>query len=168
MCIKHSLLTMAGIPGAFGLTLLSVCLVLLLVPYLGGIDLRVITIPRVGPKIAKVLKWYGPATLFLVVLLHIPLWPLVCPQSCVSVSGNLTSTQASLHLTNSSSRPIRVSWRDAEGKEDPKLTFVLEPQAPTLDQPTFLGHDWCVVDATTHEYIEEFRITKMEQRIEIH
>lgn len=167
MCLKHSLLTMAGIPGVFGLTLLTVCLVLVLAPYLGGIDLKAITIPRVGPKVAKALKWCGPAAFLLVVLLHIPLWPLVCPQSCVSVSGNVTSTEATLYFTNSSNRSIRLSWRDADGKEDPKLTYVLEPHSPTLTQRTFLGHDWCAVDATTHQYVEEFRITKLEQRIEI-
>jgi hypothetical protein len=167
MCIKHSLLTMSGLPGAFGLTLLSVGLVLLLAPYLGGTDLNVIVIPRFDPKIARRLKWCSPAFLFLVVLLHAPLWPLVCPKSCVSVSGNLTSTEADLYLTNSSNRSIRLSWRDPDGKEDPMRTFVLESHAPVLSEKTFLGHDWCVVDAATNEYIEEFQITKTEQRIEI-
>jgi hypothetical protein len=158
---------MAGIPGAFGITLLSVCLVLALAPYLGGIDLKVITFPLVGPGTAKWLRWCGPAALLLVVLLHVPLWPLLCPQECVSVSGNVTSAGATLYFTNSSKRPIRISWRDPDGKEDPKLTFVLEPRARPLEEPTFLGHDWCVVDAETHEYIEEFRITKTEQRVDI-
>jgi len=167
MCVKHSLLAMAGIPGAFGLTLLLVCLVLVLAPYLGGIDLKIITIPTVGPMIAKWLKWLGPVAFILVVLLHIPLWPLVCPKSCSSVSGNLTSAKANLHLTNSSNRPIRVSWRDSDGKEDPNLTFVLEPNAQALDEETVLGHDWCVVDAATKVYIEEFRITKAQQQIDI-
>src|SRR6266481_3288778 len=167
MCIKHSLLTMAGMPGAFGITLLLVGLVALLAPYLGGPGLIEITIPKFEPKIARWLKWCGPAVFLLAVLLHVPLWPLVCPKSCVSVSGNSSATPAHMYVRNLSNRPIQVSWRSAQGKEDPDLTLVLEPQAPTASQETFLGHDWCIVDADTREYIEEIRITKTEQWIEI-
>jgi hypothetical protein len=167
MCIKHSLLTMAGLPGAFGLLLLTACSALVLAPYLGGIDLKVITIPVVPPQTGRWLRWCGPAALLLVVLLHVPLWPLACPQACVSVSGSVTSTKATLYFTNSSNRSVRLSWRDSEGREDPKLRPVLESHAPTLIEDTFLGHDWCVVDAATNEYIEEFRITNEDQRVDI-
>ncbi len=49
-----------GIPSEFGLSLLTVSLILFLSPYFSGVDFGVIKIPKLKIKTKKWLKFVGP------------------------------------------------------------------------------------------------------------
>lgn len=64
-----------GLPDSFTATLLILALILLLAPYLSGMDFGVLKIPKFPENQNRRLKRFGPLLFFLVLLLFIPLWP---------------------------------------------------------------------------------------------
>lgn len=68
------ILDLLGLPGAFGVTLLVVSLILVLAPYFAGLDFGVIKIPDFSPEWRRRLKWFGPFTLVFIILIHIPFY----------------------------------------------------------------------------------------------
>lgn len=64
-----------GIPPEFGLSLLTLSLILFLSPYFSGVDFGVIKIPKLQIKTKKWLKIVGPVLLIGVVSLFLPVWP---------------------------------------------------------------------------------------------
>ncbi len=55
----------------FGNLLLVITFILLLAPYIGGIKLGLVDIPKFPPAIRKKLKLFGPVSFILVFALHI-------------------------------------------------------------------------------------------------
>src|SRR5437773_7909503 len=113
MCIRYSALKLATLPDAFGITFLTIGIILALVPYFAGANFGIFHVPRVQPATGRTLRWGGPLVLMIAVFLHLPVWPLVCPQSCTSVSA-VSDSPANLAILNSSSKTIRISWRSHE------------------------------------------------------
>ena len=61
-----------GIPSEFGLSLLTLSLILFLSPYFSGVDFGVIKIPKLKIKTKKWLKFVGPILLLASVSLYLP------------------------------------------------------------------------------------------------
>lgn len=71
---RRSTLDVLGIPKEFGVVLLTLALIPVLSPYLGGKDLGIIKIPEFSQTTAAVLRWLGPVLFVLVCLLFVPCW----------------------------------------------------------------------------------------------
>jgi hypothetical protein len=146
-----------------------VCAILALVPFLAGADFGVFRVPHVRPETGRWLKWIAFPALICSFALYLPVWPLVCPKVCASVSGTANpGEEASLDFVNLSSRTIKITWRSSDGKEDEYRPIVLLPGRRVDNVQTYLDHDWCVVDDTTKDFIQEVRVTRTHQQVEIH
>lgn len=169
MCAKHSLLWLGQIPVQLGVAFSTVCAILALTPFLAGADFGLFKVPDVGPDVARWLKRIALPLLVCSFVPYLPMWPLVCPKVCMSFSSTASpGVAAKLDFINSSSKTIRITWRSPEGKEDKYEPIVLPSGGREIGIDTFLDHDWCVVDATTGDFIQEVRVTQTQQQIEIH
>jgi hypothetical protein len=72
---KRSTLEVLGIPKEFGVVLLTLALILVITPYLGGIDLGIFKVPDLPPHATSILHYLGPVLLILFSLLFLPYWP---------------------------------------------------------------------------------------------
>ena len=75
-----NVLDMFRIPPEFGLTLLTLSLILILSPYFSGVDFGVIKIPKLNSKTKKRLIIIGPILFISAVSLFIPYWSQPLPQ----------------------------------------------------------------------------------------
>lgn len=73
MNTKKSIITLLGIPEAFGSVLLSLTLILALAPYLAGADFGIFKIPDLNTQSKQTLKWLGPVFVLGSILLFVPL-----------------------------------------------------------------------------------------------
>lgn len=72
----HDLSTMQllGLPSEYGVTLLILCTILAVAPFLDESDYGILKIPAFKPELKRRLKFIGPTTLLFAVLLHLPFW----------------------------------------------------------------------------------------------
>jgi len=70
----HSLFQMSGLPETFGVVLLTVGLVLLLSPYLGGYEVGDLSIPELDAATARILKIIGPVIFLVLIFAFVPIW----------------------------------------------------------------------------------------------
>jgi hypothetical protein len=169
MCVKHSLLWLGQIPVQLGVAFSTVCAILALAPVLAGADFGLFKVPHVGPYVATWLKRIALPVLVCSFVPYLPMWPLVCPKVCMSFSSTAGPVvPATLDFINSSSKTIRITWRSPEGKEDMYNPIVIPPGRSSNNVETFLDDDWCVVDATTKDFIQEVRVTQTQQKVEVH
>lgn len=73
MNTKKSIISLLGIPEAFGTLLLSLALILTLAPYLAGTDFGIFKIPDLNSQSKQTLKWLGPVFFLVSSLLFVPL-----------------------------------------------------------------------------------------------
>ena len=73
---RASVMSWLKIPEAFCTLLLTFALILLVGPYLSGVDFKVITIPKLSPRRQKALRVIGPLAFLTVLGLFAPLLPL--------------------------------------------------------------------------------------------
>jgi hypothetical protein len=169
MCAKHSLLVLGQIPVQLGVAFSTVCAILALTPFLAGADFGLFRVPHVEPNVARWLRRLALPILICSFVPYVPMWPLVCPKVCTSFSSSASPGVASkLDFINSSSKTIRITWRSPEGKEDKYEPIVLRSGERETGIDTFLNHDWCVVDATNGDFIQEVLVTQTHQQVEIH
>lgn len=75
--VKHSDRTsvyqLSGLPGAFGKTLLTISLVLVLTPYFAGDKIGPVDIPDCSGKLKEALKVVGPVVFMIMIGVHLPL-----------------------------------------------------------------------------------------------
>lgn len=69
-----SFFDVSGVPSEFGISLLTLSLILSLSPYFSGIDFGIIKIPKLKVRAQKVLKIIGPLILLLSFLSFLPIW----------------------------------------------------------------------------------------------
>jgi hypothetical protein len=86
-------------------------------------------------------------------------------KSCAAVSPSSTK-RVRVEFVNLSGKKVRIVWHDQEGK-DSQPEFVLSPQERTL-QKTYVGHEWCIFDATSGIFKQAVSIIGSGQQIEIH
>jgi hypothetical protein len=164
MCTRHSLLKLLAAPDAFVVTLLTVGVILVLIPYFAGTDFGLFKVPRVRLSVGRRLRWIGPLVLAFFVLLVLPMWPFACPRACTGASA-ASNERVRLILSNLSPRQIRVIWRSHEGK-DKEPILLLRP-GQRWEQGTLLNHVWCVVDAANGQFIQEIVVTEDGQEVKI-
>lgn len=63
-----------GLPKEFCILFLTIMFILMLVPYLGGIDFGVINIPVLSESMTSKLRYLGPILFLLSCLLYVPVW----------------------------------------------------------------------------------------------
>ena len=71
----QSLLSLLGLPQEFGTTILLLCLVLTIAPYVAGADFGIIKVPGFPSIVARRLKVLGPIVFALAISAHIRIWP---------------------------------------------------------------------------------------------
>jgi hypothetical protein len=70
-----SAIEVSGIPAPFGVGLLTFAFILLIAPYVGGLDFGVFKVPSFPARTTRKLRIAGPVLFALVSLLHVPLLP---------------------------------------------------------------------------------------------
>ncbi|HVP38295.1 MAG TPA: class I SAM-dependent methyltransferase [Candidatus Saccharimonadales bacterium] len=72
---RRSTFAVLGLPQAFGVTLLTLFLILAVGPYLSGLDFGIVKVPQFGPGATRTLSILGPALLAAGILLFVRVWP---------------------------------------------------------------------------------------------
>jgi hypothetical protein len=83
--------------------------------------------------------------------------------SCTAFSPY--STKAQVEFVNLSGRKIKIVWHDQNGNEA-EPSFELRPLGRSAQQ-SYVGHEWCIFDATTGSFMQTVSILKPQQQIEI-
>lgn len=74
-----SIWTLLGIPNEIGVTLFVVFLALSLAPYLGGLDLGILKIPKISSRQSSLFKLLGPTLLVATLICFLPIFPSQAP-----------------------------------------------------------------------------------------
>jgi hypothetical protein len=84
--------------------------------------------------------------------------------SCAAVSPYST-TKARVEFVNLSGKTIRIVWHDQDGKDAlPKFDLGPGERSP---QQTYVGHQWCILDAASGRFKQTVSILMPRQQIEI-
>ena len=70
-----SIYQLLGLPDKFGVVLLTVSLILLVAPYMGGANFGILQIPEFHADVKVILRYFGPIVFGVLLLLFVPLVP---------------------------------------------------------------------------------------------
>ena len=154
--MKSSLLSLIGLPGEFGATLLLFAFILLLTPYFSGSDFGIFRAPEFSSSNKRKLKYAGPLALLLAILLQVPVFsPLdFQPTHTVRVQGFPSLNFRRGPITLEEIKALEKKKKEQPGYADPNLLFTI----PNNTQVQVVNDDdekWAFIRTLRGEKVHE-------------
>jgi hypothetical protein len=92
-------------------------------------------------------------------------YPVYLDSNLCNAFSPYSTTKARVEFVNLSDKKIRVVWHDEDGNEaQPEFKLGPRERSP---QETYVGHEWCIFDASSGRFKEAVTILEPQQQIEI-